>query len=847
MSGWQGSGQDNYNSYQSNASGSNGYLITQQDAQQDFVAFDDGDDFYNNDDPDTPMSEQVEGTTTTNGTSLHDQSGNQEASRDSIGFSKSPAPQPRPPDKQPIQNVSGVTKQVLSPPDPKLAQDKLAALRARLMSQRRVGGKTPTPESTATKKNMANNSALSVSNLSVEEMDEDKNKAKTVHTQHGDKGEPADVAASSSLKQDAKSSTNPNVLSTLNVSAREQSHTSTDIEALLAEARDSSRMEDDKVLFAKANVDKIGDVPNVQTNAIQPSTDNAPSKQITEPMSFANRQHSLHGSLASSETSEQGEIREEPNPLEPDSSRTLPQPASSNALQAHSKPLTPSRPQVIMRQDVANSSQDPQIKRIDTSLACDHSIATSTNSTKLKSPTSSKSLGTTKPPDHRELHLASMPKETSDKHGDIRERFPEATYVASERKPEIDRGRPKEPYVRGSYEAYRPDYSNRQRVIEESARAAAEYKRNLQRPLGPEDRDVVMADIPTKVPKSSPKAVLTQEVADYFADADDWLEMTGYHDRAYRKKALTRHRKLVELDKQRAELEREAQIEQEERSQHIRAQSIKPRESVEGPSFRSMIARRGLPNLTMLPPPLPAKDAIDDVGIQIKDLANKEAMSARDRLENGMIQLHDSPITLSPAIKRQHSSDNDSPEGRFIAKMARTNSKEFSSDKKTQPPVGNAKAAATSLESRISVDDGAFRREYQQRSRSPDERQRSLSGPPRRASDHDIRMGRQISRGSYGSRNGYSPIRRPVYSRGASPTRTEADLYDDSFDGNPHRYDTYRHNGYDGRANSGYDYYSANQRGGQYPQYVPPNYRGRGRGRRGNYVTYRGTNYKAPE
>ncbi|KAI9814607.1 MAG: hypothetical protein M1827_003163 [Pycnora praestabilis] len=63
-----------------------------------------------------------------------------------------------------------------------------------------------------------------------------------------------------------------------------------------------------------------------------------------------------------------------------------------------------------------------------------------------------------------------------------------------------------------------------------------------------------------------PTTLHTERDLSYLEDLEDWLEMTGYYDREYRKKALQRHQDLVALDVQRINLEREAQAEHEERA-----------------------------------------------------------------------------------------------------------------------------------------------------------------------------------------------------------------------------------------------------------------------------------------
>lgn len=92
----------------------------------------------------------------------------------------------------------------------------------------------------------------------------------------------------------------------------------------------------------------------------------------------------------------------------------------------------------------------------------------------------------------------------------------------------------------------------------------------------------------------------------YFDDLDEWLQHTGYHDEAMRKRELKQARKLAELDAQRAELI--AQMERGSnlsRSRSVRAQSARPSEPSTGLKPPSVNATAPPPN-SMGPPPLPS-------------------------------------------------------------------------------------------------------------------------------------------------------------------------------------------------------------------------------------------------
>lgn len=85
----------------------------------------------------------------------------------------------------------------------------------------------------------------------------------------------------------------------------------------------------------------------------------------------------------------------------------------------------------------------------------------------------------------------------------------------------------------------------------------------------------------------------------YFDDLDEWLEITGYHDVAYRQRHLRRQRALMELDAQRARIEQEAEEDEENRTGRIRTQSVRPQ------SVRPTDSNKSSSALAMPPPPRP--------------------------------------------------------------------------------------------------------------------------------------------------------------------------------------------------------------------------------------------------
>lgn len=345
--------------------------------------------------------------------------------------------------------------------------------------------------------------------------------------------------------------------------------------------------------------------------------------------------------------------------------------------------------------------------------------------------------------------------------------------------------------------------------VEESARAAAEYKKELEERRRLDARWVDKAE-PVKeqikkeidsVGPRTPKARVneaqhhilnntthgndrdipvrsTGEGANNFSgeiidqhdgeddDVRDWLEMTGYADQPYRKTALARFRKIKALDLQRAELEREALLESEGRSFIARPQSALPRESVEPKTIISPKAIRTSVQ-AMPPPPLPTKDTvmkdtIDDIGIKIKDSANRDSLVSTHIEDETRARInHEQNKSKSLSLKRIYSDDeSDARNGRPAEKLSRIDTNGRSIDSKAEvAPTGKSQR---SLDNRVTRNDGAHERV---RSRSPESRHRSPSPMRGRTFNYEKHekyekyMPRQRSRGSPARKSGYSPER----------------------------------------------------------------------------------------
>ena len=296
-----------------------------------------------------------------------------------------------------------------------------------------------------------------------------------------------------------------------------------------------------------------------------------------------------------------------------------------------------------------------------------------------------------------------------------------------------------------------------------------------------------------------------------------WLELTGYYDDDNRKKFLTRHFKLKELEEHRAELEREARVEFEEmfvgNILGKRAKSI-------GPPSRSLGAHS---STIMPPPPPPIKESYDDPGIKIKDMAIRDNLLSLPRFEDNThagSQMQD-PTHTTSSLKRQHANDTDTDmiDVQPAGKLQRIDTQGQSQSKTSQNTPLSMRPDPLSLESRISKDDHG-------RYRGPmgyaENRRRSMSPSSRRASGTEMR--RQNSGGSYSYRNGYSPNRRPDASRDSSPILRDTGARDYYYDDNRENVHEYRN--YDRDFNSPHPPFENHR-------YVANNYRGRGRGRAG--------------
>ena len=228
---------------------------------------------------------------------------------------------------------------------------------------------------------------------------------------------------------------------------------------------------------------------------------------------------------------------------------------------------------------------------------------------------------------------------------------------------------------------------------------------------GEQDVDIVMFSPPGNT-------------VEYDEDVSDWLELTEYYDLAHRQKRLTWFRKKRALDIQRAELEREEQMELQERSMLKRAQSVLPANIPSRITSRASNVHAKMP-----PPPLPLKEA-NSVGIKIKDAALSAGPSTSQ-----------TPIT---PLKRQHvEDDTDTRRMQPADKIVRTDLNGFAANEKPLTSPASVKGEGSAVRGDRYIP-------RQGRSRSPGIRRRSLSPRRQRHSRSPSPYGNRASTGANG-------------------------------------------------------------------------------------------------
>ena len=342
----------------------------------------------------------------------------------------------------------------------------------------------------------------------------------------------------------------------------------------------------------------------------------------------------------------------------------------------------------------------------------------------------------------------------------------------------------------------------------------------------PKGLPTALKEAPVAATQAEPQAEpVTEEMR-------EWLELTGWYEDEYRTKALRRHRKLVELDRQRSELEAEARLEAEERGRMARAQSVRPPTATGGAGTPGNPFQ---PPMSMGPPRLPVT------------LGQSSTAEAAPATANGHSVKSVAPLPTSGSSKRPRSSD--------------ANDRGPAPDKQPRRSSGQAEGAPSSatlgpsrtLETRVSVPE-----RLALRSPSPPSRRRPAYHQQPPASGYPT-VRHEDSREAFVFRRGGGAPYMPSPPRGVSPplhhhrpAGYENGYYDSPDAQHPNR--TWHRGG-----GAAFEYDDRDDRRGREVEIVG-NYRGRnydpnyhqrprepyGRGRgRGKVYGYRGTSLES--
>lgn len=720
-------------------------------------------------------------------------------------------------------------------PDAIALTDRAAELRARLLAKR---GSTPVASSSVISKTveapkaMTNDIAVSLKSTDGNHNTSTLTKKKTEKTAKA----PSKPKASEVTPTDHV------------ISSSDRANASTDIDGLFAEARAAVAAESTNMERRIDQVDIIG--TKVAEKTIKKPTTFIPVEKASAVASSEGHRRSLHNSTPSSEVSELGEIRSESektprtsNPTELTKSKKKKENGEQgNVIKDKDRSVDESSHRQIPDNDVPKKS----------TKIYGQEAEDMTNPKDLRPFASSKPNASTTP--NLQTHNIDVRQDRNDR--------PAPTH---ESRRDNEQDRRQSSTIQGAgirsrsvsgYQQWVPsdrDKNFHQRDgegrrtqpprydVNESARAAAEYKRGLEarrqqaavhKAEIAKDRDKERVEPPRdsdrKEPESTQKPVIkrtTSETQQFtpnsrlhdpyiksgndikmtdaenrasntskeifeqdnhykiedtrdWPDIRDWLDMTGYLDVPYREKGLARFRKIRALDLERAELEREAQLELEGRSHFARTQSGLSRENVEADVSGSSISPQFMRSFisTMPPPPIPTKGVTDDMGIKIKDAANRENHAKRraneDELRSTSTHIEGAKLP-SQSLKRYHESDDDL-RGRPAEKVARIDLKGARAEE-----TNSARSPARGREETWDGETHKTRnyelRANQQRgrNRSPSSRSRSRSPPRGRPIGYDQYIPSQRSRVSPSRRGVHSPVHQGTSKHTISPQQSK--------------------------------------------------------------------------
>ena len=767
--------------------------------EQEFISYDEGEDFYDNGDADTFRAVEQGG-------QISHQSGTISTFRriDASNPQKPPAialmtdEEPQPNNFRPVFATPK--------PDPAAINDRAAELRAKLLATKR--GSTPGTPSSFKKPTGSTPKGHEGTKNSTEASKSSLNQHSSVD---GQKAVDVSGRRSSPMAQKINEARGSSVM---------QVDGTNDIDALFAEARAANAAITAGERSSRKSTDKIRTEEKLRSVSINATTKPKPQPKVVT----AKSHQPLKKTGSTSDASEVGEIREDLlKPARVPYSEHSKATGSGHDTRPSHENLTPQTADKIMSNSQVASKIDqssgPKMRARGASL---------------------------QPRDYLTTH--QPPGRMSDRenyqipHSEYRrERFEQSQLAQKsryeqERDPKWRSGHWEKGSPAQNQQSSRPNAGESERVpadrqrryehdfqkshenIEKNARIAAVYKKELEdkaRQLHPPKvrvdkvESVTASDVggvqdrPESIPKAT-KAVEKPIVPDQLHNANredlaDWLELTNFYDIQLRGQRLALFREMKAADAHRAELQRQA-----EKLGIIRSQSVQPQESNEAIALRNMTSPRNLRTSSaraMPPPPSPFQDGQDDVGIKIKNSASRENLSSPRRL------------------KRVHAED-DLEAGHSQSKLQRLDPDGRSGQSRPRLSSPTFGREQTSFEERTSVEDRKSLTVVRPRSRSPRARRRSLTPIARRRE-------RQISptRFNAGDIKSEQQPRESISNFRDYESKTREERDNRFLDYNP-RWNSYRPNA-------------------QHYQDSPNNnYRGRGRGGRGGYHTDSRAGYK---
>lgn len=132
-----------------------------------------------------------------------------------------------------------------------------------------------------------------------------------------------------------------------------------------------------------------------------------------------------------------------------------------------------------------------------------------------------------------------------------------------------------------------------------------------------------------------------QDISD---DVEEWLLMTGFYDKPYRQKVLSRRRRMRAIEEERMQLLLEEQADQAERSHMARSQSVMPANTILASPFLNRPA-----SSAAMPAPLPPP--AQDLGLHIKNAALENSTEMKH------VKTSEAPVKTNTLKRRKDSSD----------------------------------------------------------------------------------------------------------------------------------------------------------------------------------------------